>query len=80
MKTTITIPSHFSTADYVDIQREIVGLIWERHPALDGVPINVLGIRNALTYHAPNAAWPSLKHSHIVRESGALAEVRYERA
>lgn len=78
--TTIRIPNHFATADYADIQREIIGLIWEKHPTLDGIAIDVQGVRNALVYHGPNVAWPSLKHSRAVRTPGMLVEVRYVRA
>lgn len=78
--TTIRVPDYFATADYADIQREVVGLVWNKHPALDGVPIAILGVRDALTYHAPGDAWPSLKHSKAIRTPHAVVEIRYERA
>ena len=78
--TTIRIPAHFVAADYADMQREIIGLIWDKCPRFNGVAINIIGVRSALVYHAPNAEWPSLRHSKVVRTPDAFVQVSFERA
>jgi hypothetical protein len=78
--TTIKTPAHFPTIDTVDITREVIGLIWAKHPQLDGVPIRIIGVRG-LGYYAPsNTHWPAPTTSRKIRKANWTVLVKYERS
>lgn len=79
MIVTVKTPEYFSTIDDIDLERELIGLLWDKNPKLYGATIRITGVRDALTYHAPGATWPSVKHSRVLRTGGAMIAVRYER-
>lgn len=81
MITSIKTPNYFDTIDNVDIEREVIGLIWEKKPDLYGVPITILGVRKHGAYYSSNDThWSSLTTSREIRRPGWVVDVKYERA
>lgn len=70
------VPAWWTTADMADIRRELVGIIWQACPELDGVAVEVRGVRDDLRYRAPSAPeWTPVEKSRLIRDAGRALTV-----
>lgn len=67
------VPAWWSTAERCDISRELVGIIWQACPELDGVPVEVRGVRDGLVLSG--VEWAPVAKSRLIRKAGRVLDV-----